>query len=83
MTNEGIAGSAMAGWYVDIRHKSGTKSVKNASFAEVKNLVVAREPGETVIFMPPIAAPRAEIDELVRLGGRKTVPQGGARGGRQ
>jgi hypothetical protein len=66
----------MAWWNGEVRDESGrTKSTfSNVSFADVKAKVFAKKPGEYVTFMPPIEAPGAEIDELVRMGARKTLP---------
>jgi hypothetical protein len=63
----------MTGWYVDVRDESGTRSF-NESFPEVKARVAARKSGETITFTPPLDAPRAEIDERVRMRARKTLP---------
>jgi hypothetical protein len=63
----------MAEYFADIGDESGTKLIK-VNFAGIKAVVATRKPGETVTFTAPIDAPRAEIDELVRLGCRKTFP---------
>ena len=66
----------MAGWNGEIRNESGrTKSAfANVSFADVKDKVAGKKPGEFVTFTHPIDAPRTEIDELVGMGCRKTLP---------
>jgi hypothetical protein len=66
----------MAGWNGEIRDESGrTKSTfANVSLTDVKAKVIARKPGEFVTFTHPIDPPKSEIEELVRMGTRKTLP---------
>jgi hypothetical protein len=67
----------MAGWFLDIRDERGTtvSSLKDVSFADVKvRIIDAKKLGEIVTFTPPLNVPRIEIDELVRMGARKSLP---------
>ena len=63
--------SAMTGWNGEIRDGRGhTKSIfENLSFADVIKKVSGKKSGKSITFVPPIDAPRDEIDELVRMGG--------------
>jgi hypothetical protein len=66
----------MGGWNADIYDQSGLylESLRGVSFAELKARVADMKRGERINFVPPLNAPIAEIDELERMGARKTLP---------